>query len=173
MGRLRTYFRPQGVNLSSAARLACFPTGESPVVRFSPPKAAFILAPPRAPYFASAAILYTSRGRSPQPACKAKPITGRTLGAQGRQARRRHQPSPAGRQPSGIPVSAESSQRPMTSNDTHSKKALTITVSAFQLISSFLSSRAASSQVLSAFVSLTTVFGMGTGVSSQLSPLNL
>ena len=108
MGRLRTYFRPQGVNLSSAARLACFPTGESPVVRFSPPKAAFILAHPRAPYFASAAILYTSRGRSPQPACKAKPITGRTLGAQGRQARRRHQPSPAGRQPSGIQVSAES-----------------------------------------------------------------
>ena len=43
---------------------------------------------------------------------------------------------------------------------------------AFMLISSFLSSRAASSQVLSAFVSLTTVFGMGTGVSSQLSPLN-
>ena len=42
----------------------------------------------------------------------------------------------------------------------------------FMLISSFLSSRAASSQVLSAFVSLTTVFGMGTGVSSQLSPLN-
>ena len=26
---------------------------------------------------------YNSRGRSPQPACKAKPITGRTLGAQG------------------------------------------------------------------------------------------
>ena len=41
------------------------------------------------------------------------------------------------------------------------------------LISSFLSSRAASSQVLSAFVSLTSVFGMGTGGSSQLSPLNL
>ena len=33
-------------------------------------------------------------------------------------------------------------------------------------ISSFLSSRAASGQVLSAFMSLTTVFGMGTGVSS-------
>ena len=44
-------------------------------------------------HLASAAILYTSRGRSPQPACKAKPITGRTLGAQGRKARRRHQPS--------------------------------------------------------------------------------
>ena len=38
---------------------------------------------PKAPYLASAAILYNSRGRSPQPACKAKPITGRTLGAQG------------------------------------------------------------------------------------------
>jgi len=38
---------------------------------------------PKAQYLASAAILYTSRGRSPQPACKAKPITGRTLGAQG------------------------------------------------------------------------------------------
>ena len=62
---------------------------------------------------------------------------------------------------------------PSSTNVAHSKKALTITVSAFFLISSFLSSRAASSQVLSAFVSLTTVFGMGTGVSSQLSPLNL
>ena len=112
-------------------------------------------------------------GGALNPSGRRQPIPDRTLGAQGRQARRRHQPSPAGRQPSGIPVSAESSQRPMTSNDTHSKKALTITVSAFQLISSFLSSRAASSQVLSAFVSLTTVFGMGTGVSSQLSPLNL
>ena len=112
-------------------------------------------------------------GGALNPSGRRQPVPDRTLGAQGRQARRRHQPSPAGRQPSGIPVSAESSQRPMTSNDTHSKKALTITVSAFQLISSFLSSRAASSQVLSAFVSLTTVFGMGTGVSSQLSPLNL
>ena len=35
----------------------------------------------------------TPEGESPQIACKAKPITGRTLGAQGRQARRRHQPS--------------------------------------------------------------------------------
>ena len=38
---------------------------------------------PKAPYLASAAVLYNSRGRSPQPACKAKPITGRTLAAQG------------------------------------------------------------------------------------------
>ena len=36
----------------------------------------------------------------------------------------------------------------------------------FPFISNFLSSQAASSQVLSAFMSLTTVFGMGTGVSS-------
>ena len=51
------------------------------------------MAPIRAPYLASGAVLYTSRGRSPQPACKAKPITGRTLAAQGRQARRLPQPS--------------------------------------------------------------------------------
>ena len=38
---------------------------------------------PKAPYLASAAVLYNSRGRNPQPACKAKPITGRTLAAQG------------------------------------------------------------------------------------------
>ena len=42
------------------------------------------MAPERAPYLPSGAVLYTSRGRSPQPACKAKPITGRTLGAEGR-----------------------------------------------------------------------------------------
>ena len=129
---------------------------------------------PKGAHLASAAVLYNSRGRSPQPACKAKPITGRTLGAQGRQARRRHQPSRRSRvnlwEYSFPPFPP---QRPIISNETHSKKALTITVSAFFLISSFLSSRAASSQVLSAFVSLTTVFGMGTGVSSQLSPLNL
>ena len=63
---------------------------------------------PKGAHLASAAILHNYPGRSPQPACKAKPITGRTLGAQGHQARRRHQPSPAGRQPSGIQVSAES-----------------------------------------------------------------
>ena len=44
---------------------------------------------------------------------------------------------------------------------------------AFSLISDFLSSQAVSSQVLSAFTSLTTVFEMGTGGPSQLSPLNL
>ena len=53
------------------------------------------------------------------------------------------------------------------------EKSTHITMDASCFISSFLSSQAASSQVLSAFVSLTTVFGMGTGVSSQLSPLNL
>ena len=43
----------------------------------------------------------------------------------------------------------------------------------FLSISGFLSSQAVSSQVLSAFMSLTTVFEMGTGGSSQPSPLNL
>ena len=37
--------------------------------------------------------IYLPRAKALNPACKAKPITGRTLGAQGRQARRRHQPS--------------------------------------------------------------------------------
>ena len=44
----------------------------------------------------------------------------------------------------------------------HMKKTPTF-VSVFSFISSFLSSRAASGQVLSAFVSLTSVFGMDTG----------
>ena len=118
--------------------------------------------------------IYLPRAEARSPSGRRQPVPDRTLGAQGRQARRRHQPSPAGRQPSGIPVSAvPPSQKPIISNDTHSKKAPVIRLVLFQLISSFLSSRAASSQVLSAFVSLTTVFGMGTGVSSQLSPLNL
>ena len=39
-------------------------------------------------------------------------------------------------------------------------------------ISGFLSSQGASPQVLSAFVGLTAVFGMGTGGSLQPSPLN-
>ncbi len=42
----------------------------------------------------------------------------------------------------------------------------------FHLISGFLSSQGASPQVLSAFAGLTAVFGMGTGGSPQLSPLN-
>ena len=42
----------------------------------------------------------------------------------------------------------------------------------FLLISGFLSSQGASPQVLSAFVGLTAVFGMGTGGSLQPSPLN-
>ena len=42
-----------------------------------------------------------------------------------------------------------------------------------RLISGFLSSQGASPQVLSAFAGLTAVFGMGTGGSPQLSPLNL
>ena len=162
----------------------------------------YIMAP-RAPYLPSGTVLHTSRGRSPQPVREASAGPGQNPWRPGPKARRRHQPSrrktTVGRlngrtfygqakgqlrptctsyagcahQPSGIQVSADSSQRPMTSNVAHSKKALVIRLVLFQLISSFLSSRAASSQVLSAFVSLTTVFGMGTGVSSQLSPLNL
>ena len=96
--------------------------GRSPVVRFSPPKAAFILAPLGAPtspagtvsqpigkpfngqakgllwltwrsYAGPPQYYITPEGESPEPACKAKPITGRTLAAQGRKARRLAQPS--------------------------------------------------------------------------------
>ena len=42
----------------------------------------------------------------------------------------------------------------------------------FLYMCSFLSSQGASPQVLSAFAGLTAVFGMGTGGSPQLSPLN-
>ena len=44
----------------------------------------------------------------------------------------------------------------------HKKKAL-IYMSAFHLTSNYLSSQAVSDQVLSAYMGLTTVFGMGTG----------
>ena len=45
------------------------------------------------------------------------------------------------------------------------KKELTQCVSSFFLTGSYLSSQAASSQVLSTYKGLTTVFGMGTGGS--------
>ena len=82
------------------------------VVWFSPPKAAYKMAPPRAPtspagtvsqpigkpfngqakgllwltwrsYAGPPQYYIPPEGKSPQPACKAKPITDRTLGAQG------------------------------------------------------------------------------------------
>ena len=113
-------------------------------------------------------------GGALNPSGKRQPVPDRTLGAQGRKARRRHQPSPAGRQPSGIQVNVESLTKAHNLKcRTQQKSTNDFSLVLFRLISSFLSSRAASSQVLSAFVSLTTVFGMGTGVSSQLSPLNL
>ena len=45
-------------------------------------------------------------------------------------------------------------------------------MSRFLVISGFLCSRGVSAQVLSAYAGLTAVFGMGTGGSLQLSPLN-
>ena len=50
-------------------------------------------------------------GGALNPSGRRQPVPDRTLGAQGRKARRRHQPSPAGRQPSGIQVSAVSSTK--------------------------------------------------------------
>ena len=103
-----------------------------------------------------------------------QPVPDRTLAAQGRKPRRLPQPSARravnlrdySQAPPSLPKARIIKYRTQQKSTSHQ-------TSAFSLISSFLSSRAASSQVLSAFVSLTTVFGMGTGVSSQLSPLNL
>ena len=49
------------------------------------------------------------------------------------------------------------------------KKAPNLSVKCFSCVGAYLSSRAATSQVLSAQVSLTAVFGMGTGVPSPPS----
>ena len=54
----------------------------------------------------------------------------------------------------------------------YKKKSTELSVLFLCVISGFLSSQDASIQVLSAFAGLTTVFGMGTGGSPQLSPLN-
>ena len=53
------------------------------------------MAPERAPYLASAAILYNSRGRSTQPVREASAGPGQNPWRPGPKARRRHQPSPA------------------------------------------------------------------------------
>ena len=51
------------------------------------------MAPLGAPYLASAAILYNSRGRSPQPVREASAGPGQNPWRPGPEARRRHQPS--------------------------------------------------------------------------------
>ena len=113
---------PQGVNLSSAARLACFPRAKARLSGFRRqrrhlywrPKgrrtspAGTVSQPIGKPFNGQAkGLLWLTwrsyagppqyyippEGESPQPACKAKPITGRTLAAQGRKARRLAQPS--------------------------------------------------------------------------------
>ena len=78
-------------------------------------------------HLASAAVLYNYPGRSPEPACKAMPITGRTLGAQGRQARRAINPRPQGLSTSGNTASRrflpKSPQPPLSQT---AKKTLTL-----------------------------------------------
>ena len=74
----------------------------------------------------------TPEGGALNPSERRQPVPDRTLGAQGRQARRRHHPSRRSRvnlREYSFPPNP--SQKPIISNDTHSKKALTITVSAF------------------------------------------
>ena len=111
-GQAKGLLSPAGRQPFERSEVGLFSDGRSPVVRFSPPKAAFILAPPRAPHLASAAILHNSRGRSPQPVREASAGPGQNP----------WRPGPSGpaapstlaakpRQPSGIQVSAVSSTK--------------------------------------------------------------
>ena len=89
---------------------------------------------PKAPYLASAAILHNSRGREPstRPGGVSRSRTEPL-------APRAERPGGAiNPRPQGVNLREYSfppfpSPKPMTSNDTHSKKALTITVSAFSV----------------------------------------
>ena len=67
---------------------------------------------------------------------------------------------------------ATNNEQQKTNNKKRTTKKALANASAFFLISGFLSSQGASPQVLSVFAGLTAVFGMGTGGSPQLSPLN-
>ena len=60
----------------------------------------------RAPTSLAERYYITPEGASPQPACKAKPITGRTLPAQGVSPAAGSTLAPQARQPSGIQLSA-------------------------------------------------------------------
>ena len=84
-GRKRRYGERSEVGL--------FSLGQSPVVRFSPPKAAFILAPIRAPTSPAQRCYITTLGEALNPSGRRQPIPDRTLAAQGRKARRLPQPS--------------------------------------------------------------------------------
>ena len=66
--------------------------------------------------------IYLPRARALNPSGRRQPVPDRTLGAQGRKARRRHQPSPAGRQPSGIQGSAVSLPKDPSYQMTHTAK---------------------------------------------------
>ena len=85
---------PKGeMHFLKRSEVGLFSLGRSPVVRFSPPKAAFILAPIRAPTSPAQRCYITTLGEALNPSGRRQPIPDRTLAAQGRQARRRHQPS--------------------------------------------------------------------------------
>ena len=112
--------RPGGCLNSSEARLACFPSGEARSSGFRCQRRHKKWRPKGA-HPASAAILYNSRGRSPQPVREASAGPGQNPWRPGPEARRRHQPSPAGR---SFPPNP--SQKPAATIVAHSKKALTL-----------------------------------------------
>ena len=73
-------------------RLACFPRAKPGCPVFAA-KGGIYTGALGAPTSPAQRYYITPEGESPEPACKAKPITGRTLSAQGRKARRLAQTS--------------------------------------------------------------------------------
>ena len=82
-----------GMHFLERSEVGLFSSGEARLSSFRHQRRHKKMAPERAPTSPAQRYYITPEGESPQPACKAKPITGRTLAAQGRKARRLAQPS--------------------------------------------------------------------------------
>ena len=112
-----------GMHFLERSEAGLFSSGEARLSGFRRQRRPKNWRPPRAPTSPAQRYFITSEGGALNLPVRRQPFTGRTLAAQGRQARRLPQPSPAGRQPSGLQLPADSPQKPIISNDTHSKKA--------------------------------------------------
>ena len=97
-----------GMHFLERSEAGLFSSGEARLSGFRRQRRPKNWRPPRAPTSPAQRYFITSEGGALNLPVRRQPFTGRTLAAQGRQARRLPQPSPAGRQPSGIQVNAES-----------------------------------------------------------------
>ena len=99
---------PAGRQPFERSEIGLFSSGEARLSGFRRQRRHKKMAPERAPTSPAQRYYIPPEGGALNPSGRRQPVPDRTLAAQGRQARRLPQPSPAGRQPSGIPVSAES-----------------------------------------------------------------